>query len=140
VQLYGCVSNLAHTVRRSILLDAPPEQVWEALTEETALSEWLAAEVELEPCEGGEVVCRDEDGGERRGEVELVEEAERLAFTWWREESGPSRVEWVLDAVAGGTRLTVVETGLLSPASPLLAASWAGPLRRLPLAIGRCLA
>jgi uncharacterized protein YndB with AHSA1/START domain len=137
VQLYGCVSNLAHTVERSILLDAPPERVWEALTDPAALREWLAPEVELEPREGGELRCRYEDGEERRGEVELVEEAERLAFSWWREDCGPSRVELVLDAVGGGTRLTVVESGLRPAASPLLAVAWAGSLRRLSLAVGR---
>jgi uncharacterized protein YndB with AHSA1/START domain len=136
VQLYGCVSNLAHTVERSILLDAPPEEVWEALTDPAALREWLAPEVELDPREGGELLCRYEDGEERRGEVELVEEAERLAFRWWREDSGPSRVELVLEGVAEGTRLTVVEPGLVPVAAFLLAASWAAQLARLRLAVG----
>ena len=131
------MSNLAHTVERSILLDAPPERVWEALTDEAALREWLAPEVELDAREGGELLCRYEDGEERRGEVELVEEAERLAFSWWREDAGPSRVELILDAVAEGTRVTVVESGLLPVASPLLAASWTAPLARLRLAVGR---
>jgi uncharacterized protein YndB with AHSA1/START domain len=137
VQLYSCVSNLAHTVERSVLLDAPPQEVWAALVEVAALSEWLAPEVELEAREGGELVCRYEDGSERRGEVELVEEAERLAFSWWRRDAGPSRVELVLDAVAEGTRLTVTESGLLPVASPLLAASWNAPLARLRLTVGR---
>jgi uncharacterized protein YndB with AHSA1/START domain len=137
VQLYGCVSNLAHTVERSILLEAPPEEVWEALTDPAALGEWLAPEVELDPREGGELICRYEDGCERRGEVELVEEAERLAFSWWRQGSGPSRVELVLDAVTEGTQLTVVESGLSPVAAPLLAASWTGSLRRLGLTVGR---
>jgi uncharacterized protein YndB with AHSA1/START domain len=139
VQLLGCVFNLAHKVARSILLDAPPEEVWEAITNPVVLREWLAPEVELDPREGGELLCRCEDGSERRGEVELVEEAERLAFTWWREDCGPSRVELSLEAVADGTRLTVVESGLRPLASPLLAAFWTGPLRRLPLVLGRCL-
>ena len=81
VQLSSCVSTLAHTVTRSVFLDAAPGRVWDAITDERALSEWLAPEVELEPREGGEVVCRYEDGEERRGEVEVVEEAERLAST-----------------------------------------------------------
>jgi uncharacterized protein YndB with AHSA1/START domain len=131
------VSNLAHTVERSVLLPAPPEEVWEAITDELLLSEWLAPEVELEPREGGELLCRYEDGEERRGEVELAEAAERLAFRWWREDSGPSRVELVLDAVAEGTRLTVIESGLVPVASPFLAAAWAQPLARLRLALGR---
>jgi uncharacterized protein YndB with AHSA1/START domain len=132
------VSTLAHTVTRSILLDAQPEQVWEAITEEELLSEWLAPEVELDPREGGEVLCRFEDGEERRGEVELVEEAERLAFRWWREGAGPSRVELIVDAVADGTRLTVVETGLVPSAAPMLvAAGWVPRLRALRLQVGR---
>ena len=131
------MSTLAHTVTRSVVLDAPPERVWEAITDETALSEWLAPEVELEPEEGGEVVCRYADGSERRGEVELVEEAERLAFRWWREDAGPSRVEFALDAVADGTRLVVTESELVPSATPLLAAGWAPRLRALRLQVGR---
>ncbi len=129
------MSNLAHTVKRSVLLDAPPGEVWEALTDETLLREWLAPEVELDPREGGELVCRFEDGEERRGEVAVVEEAERLAFTW-RREGGESWVEWTLDAVADGTRLTVIESA--SPAGPTLAAgAWAPRFGSLRLVLGR---
>ncbi|HEY2715393.1 MAG TPA: SRPBCC domain-containing protein, partial [Solirubrobacterales bacterium] len=128
--------NLAHTVRRTVLLDAPPGEVWEALTDAALLSEWLASEVELDPREGGELVCRFEDGEERRGQVALVEEAERLAFHWRREEGGESWVEWHLDAVADGTRLTVIETA--APAGPMLsAAAWGPRLGSLRLVLGR---
>jgi uncharacterized protein YndB with AHSA1/START domain len=138
VQLYGCVSNLPHTVKRSVVLAAPPEDVWEAVTDERLLSEWLAPEVELEPHEGGELRCRYEDGEERHGEVELVEEAERLAFRWWREGAGPSRVELLVDAVAGGgTRLTVIELRLDPGAPALAAAAWSAPLARVRLLPGR---
>ena len=136
MQLFGCVSNLAHTVKRTVLLDADPTAVWEALTDEALLSEWLASEVELDPREGGELVCRFEDGEERRGEVALVEEAERLAFTWHRTDGGESSVEWIVDAVADGTRLTVIETA--TPAGPMLAAAgWAPRLGSLRLLLGR---
>ncbi len=128
--------NLPHTVTRSVLLAAAPAEVWEALTEESALREWLAAEVEIEPHEGGELVCRYEDGEERRGEVELVEEAERLAFNWRREGGEPSRVEFLVDAVAEGTRLTVIETSFAG-APTLLAAGWTARLGSLRLTLGR---
>jgi uncharacterized protein YndB with AHSA1/START domain len=131
------MSTLPHTVTRSVVLDVPPERVWEAITDEGALSEWLAPEVELDPREGGEVLCRYEDGSERRGEVELVEEAERLAFRWRREDAGLSRVELRVEAVAEGTRLTVVESGLMPSAGPLLAAGWEPRLRALRPALGR---
>ena len=133
------MSNLAQTVKRTVLLDADPAEVWQALTDEALLSQWLASEVELDPREGGELVCRFADGEERRGEVAVVEEAERLAFTWHREEGGESWVEWIVDAVADGTRLTVIETA--TPAGPMLmaaaAAGWAPRLGSLRLALGR---
>ena len=132
------MSTLAHTVERAILLDADPREVWAAITDESLLSEWLADYVELEPREGGEVRCRYESGEERRGEVELVEEAERLAFHWHREDLGPSRVEFIVDAVAEGTRLRVVETSFAATAGPtMLAAGWAPRLSSLRLLLGR---
>ena len=136
----------AERVTRSVELDATPSAVWDALTEAALLGEWLADEVEIEAAPGGEIVCRYADGEERRGEVELVEEAERLAWSWWREDGdGPSRVELVLDAVAGGTRLTVIETAPLHTAGPLLVAgslgtAWTAPLARLRAAVGLVLA
>jgi uncharacterized protein YndB with AHSA1/START domain len=146
------VSTLAHTVTREVVLDAPPEQVWEALTDQTALSEWLAPEVELDPREGGEVVCRFEDGEERLGEVELVEEAERLAFHWWREGRAPSRVEFTLTPLPPGTRLTVTETRpllvgrradfppytrLFGPSAEGAGLAWGCRLETLRLTVGR---
>ncbi|HEX2391953.1 MAG TPA: SRPBCC domain-containing protein [Solirubrobacterales bacterium] len=132
------MSTLAQTVERAILLDAEPREVWEAITDEALLSEWLADRVELEPRQGGGVRCRYADGEERRGEVELVEEAERLAFHWRRQGGGPSRVEFIVDAVAEGTRLRVIETGLAEPTAPTtLAAGWGPRLSSLRLLLGR---
>jgi uncharacterized protein YndB with AHSA1/START domain len=141
-------------VTRSVELDAAPAEVWDALTEDALLAEWLADEVEIEAEPGGEIVCRYADGEERRGEVELVEEAERLAWSWHREGgAGPSRVELILDAVAERTRLTVVETapaireagphgtsGPLLVAGGSLGASWTAPLARLAVAVRLVLA
>ena len=140
-------------VTRSVDLDAEPAEVWDALTEETLLAKWLADEVEIEAEPGGEIVCRYADGEERRGEVELVEEAERLSWSWWRADSeAPSRVELVIDAVADGTRLTVIETqspvletGALRASGPLLiagslGATWGPPLARLRDAVRLVLA
>jgi uncharacterized protein YndB with AHSA1/START domain len=134
---------------RSVELDPAPAEVWDALTEETLLAEWLADEVEIDAEPGGEIVCRYADGEERRGEVELVEEAERLAWSWHREDAGQSRVELVLDAVADRTRLTVIETrspvletGAFRTDGPLLLAgsTWEPPLARLQVAVRLVLA
>jgi uncharacterized protein YndB with AHSA1/START domain len=136
----------AESVARSVELDAAPAAVWDALTEAALLGEWLADEVEIEAEPGGAIVCRYADGEERRGEVELVEEAERLAWSWWRDGDGRSRVELVLDAVADTrTRLTVIETAPLGASGPLLAAgslgtTWTMPLARLCAAVRLVLA
>jgi len=141
----------AERVTRSVELDAAPAEVWDALTEDALLGEWLADEVELEAEPGGEIVCRYADGEERRGEVEMVEEAERLAWSWRREGGAPSRVELVLDAVADRTRLTIIETqspvleiGTLRTAGPLLhagaSATWGRRLARLRAAVRLVLA
>ena len=71
----------------------------------------------------------------RCGAVSLVEEAERLAFTWTRGGRGESRVELIVDAVADGVRLTVVETAG-SPLGPEAGAGWSLSLEGLR----RCLA
>ena len=137
----------AERVSRSVELDAAPAEVWDALTEEALLAEWLADEVEIEAEPGGAIVCRYADGEERRGEVELVEEAERLAWSWRREGGAqPSRVELVLDAVAERTRLTVIETPTVfetapfGTSGPLLAVTWSAPLTRLRTAVRLVLA
>jgi uncharacterized protein YndB with AHSA1/START domain len=144
----------AERVTRSVELDAAPAEVWDALTEDALLGEWLADEVELEAEPGGEIVCRYADGEERRGEVELVEEAERLAWSWRRHGGAPSRVELVLDAVADRTRLTIIETATVFETAPfgatgplLLAApaggagpAWGRRLARLQLAVRLVLA
>ena len=124
-------------VERETLIEASPEEVWEALTEEDRLREWLAPDVELDPHEGGEIAVRD-GGEERGGTVETVEENERFAFTWSRPGEGESFVEFTIEAQPGGTRVTVVETPTESPATEtptgpaaMAMGAWGARLRRL---------
>jgi len=116
-------------VRREVELDAAPAEVWEAVTDERVLSEWLADEVELEPVEGAPARFRS-GGEEREGTVIRVEEGSRLAFTWSREGELPSEVELTVDAVAGGTRVVVVERAIVGPTA-LAGAGWSGRLEAL---------
>ena len=96
-------------VERETLVEASPDEVWEALTDEDRLVEWMAPDVELDPVEGGEIAVRDGDD-ERSGTVESMEENERFAFTWSRPGQGESFVEFRIEALPGGSRVTVVET------------------------------
>lgn len=119
-----------HRVERETVVPASPDEVWEALTDERLLAEWLAPEVELAPYEGGEVSVRLEDGTQRCGTVDEVDEGRRLAFRWERDGAGESRVELTVDAVPGGARVVVVESG---PARAP-AAAWGPRLAALRLA------
>jgi uncharacterized protein YndB with AHSA1/START domain len=116
-------------VERETLIEASPDEVWEALTDEDRLQEWLAPDVELEPHEGGEIAVG--DGDERRsGIIETVEENERFAFTWSRPGEGESFVEFTIEAQPGGTRVTVIETP-----SAMAAGGWGARLARLEHAL-----
>jgi uncharacterized protein YndB with AHSA1/START domain len=101
--------NGERKVEREAVLDADPREVWEAVTDERLLSEWLAEEAELDPVEGGDAVFRFEDGEERRGTVVRVEEERSLAFTWARPDEPETYVELTLEPAVRGTRLVVVE-------------------------------
>ena len=122
----------AMEVERETILEADPERVWEALTNEALLSEWFAERARLDPWEGGEVEfdCAD---GERRGTVRRVEEERELAFTWSREGQGESLVTFTIEPVEYGTRLVVVERAL---DAPVAMASWMPRLDALQLCLG----
>jgi uncharacterized protein YndB with AHSA1/START domain len=97
-------------VIRERTLDATPEEVWETLTDEVLLEQWLAADVELDLREGGSARFEFEDGEAYDAEIELVEPDERLAWSWWSGDEGRGRVEFRLEPAVAGTRLIVVET------------------------------
>jgi uncharacterized protein YndB with AHSA1/START domain len=114
------------TVERSLVVDATPEQVWEALLDRELLAEWFGGEVALDPVEGGTV--RVDGDAPRWGVVERVEPGESL-WWWWAGEDGPaSQVAIDLERDRWATRVTVREQRLsvthraveviLAPAGP----------------------
>jgi uncharacterized protein YndB with AHSA1/START domain len=101
-------------VRREVLIEAPLERVWRAITEANQLVRWFPdkiAEVDLRP--GGAIRIEWRDGEFDDGTVEVVEEPSRVAFRWHGAgfDSPETLVEFMLEAVEGGTRVVVVESG-----------------------------
>jgi uncharacterized protein YndB with AHSA1/START domain len=76
---------------REIEVEAAPEEVWEALATEEGRERWL-------------------DEPDREIHVEVAEEPSRLVWWWWSGDGDPTRVEFLVVAVPGGTRLLVTET------------------------------
>ena len=93
-------------IRREIVLPAPREEVWEALTEAEQLEDWFANEVELDPRPGGSGLFRWDNGEERHAVVETVEPEERIVLRW--EDDG--LVDLRLEDAEAGTRVLVRET------------------------------
>ena len=124
-------------IERQVTLHATRREVWRALTEAELAEAWLAGEVEIDPCEGGEVVFRYDGGEERRGHVREVVEEERLRIRWRRGSGSESEVEFVLADAAAGTRLSVFE--LVSAPAPFASAgAWGDRLFALEvLTLGR---
>jgi len=93
-------------IRREIVLPAPREDVWDALTDPDRLAEWFANDVDFDLRPGGGASFRWSNGEERSATVTEVDPERRLAFEWDDE----GEVQFTLDDDADGTRLTVVET------------------------------
>ena len=94
-------------VTRELVLPAPPEEVWEALTDPERLKEWFATEVERV---GDTFVYRWGDGEVRRATIEEADEPRRLGFRWTDGDGGDeSRVLFELEEADDGTRLTITE-------------------------------
>jgi uncharacterized protein YndB with AHSA1/START domain len=98
---------MSDRIERELLVDASPDEVWEAVTRDG----WLADEVELDLRPGGDAQFRSADGV-KSGWIEEISAPARLTF-WWAVDGEPAtRVELTLapEAKSSMTRLRVVET------------------------------
>lgn len=104
-------------IERTIELAQPPAVVWAALTTAEALGTWFGdkgATIDLRPGGAGEMNWSTGHRAEMR--IERVDEPTAFGFTWHimgLPDDDPRRtyVEFTLEPVAAGTRLTVVESG-----------------------------
>jgi uncharacterized protein YndB with AHSA1/START domain len=109
------------TIEREIVLPAPREAVWEALTDGEQLSAWFGAEVHIEARPNGLAEFRWPGGEVRTAVVESVDPHRELVLRWTplRRTGGRTevdrrseRVTFALEPAPGGTRLRVVESGV----------------------------
>lgn len=103
------------TIRKAIYLQASREVVWEYLTQPEKLAIWFHAP--KEPLvEGAEfALCGAESGNKVCwGTVRVARPPEYLEYSFTIKPMGgaESTVRWTLDAVAGGTRLSLEHEGL----------------------------
>lgn len=130
-------------MKRNVVMERvypfPPEQVWEALADSRALSEWLM-ENDFQPYVGHHFQFRTNPqwgfDGIVHCEVITVDRPRRLAYTW---QGGPMKkpttVTWTLRPVSEGTQLRLEHTGFEGLAgislSFLLGSGWGRLLREV---------
>lgn len=103
-------------IERTVELAHSPDTVWDAITTAEGLGSWFGdtATIDLRP--GGTARLTWTGGHVADMRVERVERPSVFAFTWHIDampDEDPRRtyVEFTLEPVSAGTRLTVVETG-----------------------------
>ena len=116
-------------IRREITVEAPPDVVWDALTDPRQLAAWFGAEAEVDLLVGGAIRFRWPDGTERRGLVVDLDPPHRLAFRWRELRTTASGlaaadatvVAFTLKAEGRRTRVTVTESRGVPAVDPPLA-------------------
>jgi uncharacterized protein YndB with AHSA1/START domain len=101
-------------------LDAPPDQVWEALTDGDGVEAWLGEGSTIEVIDGGTLDASDpETGIIRRGRIDEVEPERRLAYTWWPTDDPHQRSTVTIELIptGAGTRLVITERPMAPTAS-----------------------
>lgn len=113
-------------VERTVTLPVDPGTVWERLTDENLVGDWMEGEVSIEARPGGAITMDPDDGAPVWGTVEEVVPGRRLQWSWRTDDGLPTQVEVELEPVEDGTTLTVRET-LLPWTITGLPPQWGGP-------------
>lgn len=104
-----------NTLRKSIILSAPPATVWEYLTEPDKMAIWFHAPKST-LTQGAPLALYGGDSGDKLcwGDVRVARPPEYLEYTFTIAPMGDtvSVVKWTLDAVESGTCLSLEHEGL----------------------------
>ena len=103
-------------IERTLQIAHPPGTVWTALTTAEGLGTWFGNEASIDLRPGGSARLSWTSGDTADIRIERVEEPTVFGFTWRiyglpADDPRRTYVEFTLEPVSGGTRLTVVESG-----------------------------
>jgi uncharacterized protein YndB with AHSA1/START domain len=103
-------------IERTVEIAHPPAKVWAALTTAEGLGTWFGNEASIDLRPGGTAQLTWNSGDKADLRIERVEEPSVFGYTWHiyglpAEDPRRTYVEFTLEPVGAGTRLTVVESG-----------------------------
>lgn len=118
-------------VERTVEVPHPPATVWAALTTAAGLASWFGEEASIDLRPGGAAQMSWKNGFTVDMRVERVEEPRVFGYTWQiyglpKDDPRRTYVEFTLEPVGEGTRLTVVETGFAQLPQDVYGAAYDG--------------
>lgn len=125
--------NVPDQIERVLILPVSQQRVWAALTTPKGISQWFSNSAAFDLQVGSKMLLRwDAEKMTIPGRVEKVDPPQEFAFRWLAHGAGDVQeltptnstlVTFTLETVAGGTRLTLRETGFatLDPKQRLIA-------------------
>jgi uncharacterized protein YndB with AHSA1/START domain len=104
-------------VERSVLIDAPRQRVWQAITDPAQLEQWYAPGCpwEIPSLQAGATVkFHNTDADIQLATIEAVEPLKEFTLRWQLDPAHPGITllnSFLLEEVEGGTRVTVSQAG-----------------------------
>jgi uncharacterized protein YndB with AHSA1/START domain len=102
------------SIEKNLFIKAPPQRVFQALTEQAELERWYLTKAELDLRPGGAISFEWDRamGVYNFGKILVLEPPHRLSYTWEALEPSPTTVTYELTAENDGTRLHLTHTGI----------------------------
>lgn len=117
VLVLGVLLPKSHIATRTVVLDAPPPAVWQAITAVEAYPQWRDVQAaEVLPMRSGRRVWRETDKHGQAMTMEVVEEVpERRLVTRIADKHLPFGGTWTYELVpmGNGTQVTIIEDGVI---------------------------
>jgi uncharacterized protein YndB with AHSA1/START domain len=119
--------NTTYPAQAEAVIEAPPEKVWQALTDPALVRQWLfGTDLTVTAWKvGGKITYRGAWEGktyEDKGEILAIVPGQKLVSTYWSSFSGlpdaPENyqtVTYVLSPTGTGTKLTIMQEGSKTP-------------------------
>lgn len=102
----------SRSIEKELFIKAPPERVFQALTEKEDLERWFVKIAEVDLRAGGAI--RFEWGPDlfNVGKILVLEPPSRLSYTWEALEPSPTTITFELIAESDDMRLHLIHTGI----------------------------